>query len=390
MELEALAPVALPERVPAQRSRQPPHMSCEQLPKNTVKTYPALLAALAIASAPALRAQAAQEPANVTYNVEQTVTLSGIPEGSRTVKWWISIPGDDSNQEVLDLAASVPGKWSVVTEPDRGNRFLFTEVSSLSAPTLTAKFNFTLRRRAVLVAIDPQKVGPVTDSVRQVFAGDLLQDAPHMEVTPAIAAMAAKACGAESNPAVEAKLLQTLVAGTTVHYSRDPSKSKFSPGDAETCLAHGGGTCTDIHSLFIALARARGIPARLQMGYRLREANEGKNVDPGYRCWAEYFLPGYGWVPTDLVEAEDPKGLGPDRWFSGLTARRLWLNQGREFNLPDRASTSHRVNTMIIGYAEIDGVEARVLPEGDKPAQLSRTVMFTEVKSPAAGSVALN
>jgi transglutaminase-like putative cysteine protease len=187
----------------------------------------------------------------VTYRVEQTVTLSGIPEGSRTVKRWISIPGNDSNQEVLDLATSVPGKWSIVTEPDRGNRFLFTEVSAVSAPTLTAKFNFTLRRRSVFVTIDPEKVGPITDAVRRVFAGDLLQDTPHMEVTPAIAAMATKACGAESNPAIEVKLLLTLVAGTTVHYSRDPSKSKYSPGDAEICLAHGGGTCTDIHSLFI-------------------------------------------------------------------------------------------------------------------------------------------
>jgi hypothetical protein len=355
-----------------------------------MRTSPALLAAIAIGCASVSQAQTAQEPSTAVYKVQQAVTLSGIPEGARTVKWWISIPGDDSNQQVLDLSASVPGKWSIVTEPDRGNRFLFTEVSAPAAPTLSAKLEFTLRRQSVSVVVDPAKVGQVTDTVRRVFADDLVLDAPHMEVTPAIAAMAAKACGTESNPAVEAKALLTLVAGTTIHYSRDPSKSKYSPGDAEICLAHGGGTCTDIHSLFIALARAQGIPARLQMGYRLREANEGKNVDPGYRCWAEYFLPGYGWVPTDLVEAEDPKGLGPDRWFTGLTARRLWLNQGREFNLPDRASNSHRVNTMIIGYAEIDGVEARVLPEGDKPAQLSRTVLYTELKSPAPALVAAN
>ena len=53
-------------------------------------------------------------------------------------------------------------------------------------------------------------------------------------------------------------------------------------------------------------ARARGIPARLQMGYRLRETNEGKEVDPGYRCWAEYFVPNYGWVSADIVEADAP------------------------------------------------------------------------------------
>jgi len=348
-----------------------------------MRTTPALLTALAIGSAPALPAQTPQEPSAVTYQVKQTVTLSGIPDGARKVKWWISMPSDDSYQKVLDFAASVPGKWSMVSEPDHGNRFLFTEVSTPSTSTLTATLDFSLRRQSIRVSIDPAKVGPITDTVRRAFADELLQSAPHMEVAPDIASMANNACGTESNPAIEAKLLLKLVAGSTVHYSRDPSKPKYSPGDAESCLTHGGGTCTDIHSLFIALARARGIPARLQMGYRLREANEGKNVDPGYRCWAEYFLPGYGWVPTDLVEAEDPKGLGAERWFSGLTARRLWLNQGREFDLPDRDSKGHRVNTMAIGYAEIDGVEARVLPAGETPSQLSRTVFYTEVR-PAA------
>jgi transglutaminase-like putative cysteine protease len=355
-----------------------------------MRTSALLLAALAIVNVPVLFAQTSPEPTSTTYQVEQTVTLSGIPAGAHTVKWWISIPGADSNQEVLDLAATIPGNWSIVTEPDRGNRFLFTEISEPAATALTAKLDFTLRRQSVSIAIDPAKVGPINDTVRKVYADELILDAPHMQVTPGITAMAAKACGNESNPAIEANALLNLVASTTIHYSRDPSKSKYSPGDAEICLAHGGGTCTDIHSLFIALARSRGIPARLQMGYRLKEANEGKRVDPGYRCWAEYFLPGYGWVPTDLVEAEDPKGLGAARWFSGLTARRLWLNQGREFNLPDRASTGHRVNTMIIGYAEIDGVEARVLPDGDKPAQLSRTVLCTEVRSPAPALVAVD
>jgi transglutaminase-like putative cysteine protease len=390
MELNELAPTALPERVPGKPSRSPSLPPTAPPVANTVKIYLCLVTAFAIGSAPTRADQTTDEPTNATYRVEQTVTLSGIPEGARKVKWWISIPGNDSNQEVLDLAASVPGEWSVVTEPDRGNRFLFTEVSAAAAPTLTAKFSFTLRRRSVLVTIDPAKVGPITDAVKRVYADELVPNAPHMGVTPAIAALAAEACGAESNPATEAKLLQCLVAGSTVHYSKDPSKSKYSPGDAEICLANGGGTCTDIHSLFIALARARGIPARLQMGYRLREANEGKDVDPGYRCWAEYFLPGYGWVPTDLVEAEDPKGLGPARWFSGLTARRLWLNQGREFNLPGRDSRDHRVNIMTIGYAEIDGVAARVLPEGDKPAQLSRTVRYTEVRSQATALVTAN
>ena len=322
-------------------------------------------------------------PVTTTYRVEQNVTLSEIPAGAKTVKWWISIPNDDRYQEVLDFSVvAAPGTWSTVTEPDHGNRFMLVEVASPAAGSLTTKVAFTLRRRSVFTEIDPAKVGPITDSHRRLFVDELRQDAPHMAVSPRIAKMANETCGTETNIEKQANLLLNKVADYADHYSKDPTKPKCSIGDAEDCMTNAGGCCTDMHSMFIALARARGIPARLQMGYRLREANVGKEVDPGYRCWAEYFVPGYGWVSADIVEADDPKGLGRTRWFSGLTERRLWLNEGREFNLAGRAVTDHRVSTMVIGYAEIDGVEARVLADDVTkiPAQLSRTVRYTEIK----------
>jgi hypothetical protein len=154
-------------------------------------------------------------------------------------------------------------------------------------------------------------------------------------------------------------------------------------------MTNGGGCCTDLHSLFIALARARGIPARLQMGYRVLEKDENKEVDPGYRCWVEYFLPGCGWVPADIVEADAVDGMGPARWFAGLTERRLWLNSGREFTLEPRQAQKTPVNTMIIGHAEIDGVPARVLPDGPLEAQLKRKVHFTEVRGDASTKVGM-
>lgn len=332
--------------------------------------------------------QALPENVTRTYRVQQNVTLTEIPAGAKTVNWWISIPQDDRFQDVLDFnVVSAPGKWSIVRDPDHGNRIMKVEITAPSAGSLTTKVEFLLRRRSVFVDVDAAKVGPITETHKGLFIDELRKDAPHMQVTPAISAMAEKACGAETNLAKEASALLNAVADYADHYSKDPSKPKCSLGDAGDCMTNAGGCCTDMHSLFIALARSRGIPARLQMGYRLREANEGKEVDPGYRCWAEYFLPNYGWIPADIVEADDPKGLGRDRWFSGLTERRLWLNEGREFDLAGRAVTSKRVNTLVIGYAEIDGVEARVLPEGDKLAQLSRTVQYTEVKpAPAVAS----
>lgn len=346
-----------------------------------MKLPPLSVAAALLATSIFVRAQAGVEPVTRTYHIRQNVTLSDIPAAAKSIKWWISIPDDDRYQDVLDFsAAAVPGTWHVVTEPEHGSRFLMIEVMAPSTKSLVATVEFTLRRRSVLADIDANKVGTITDSLRQLLAPELRKDAPHMQVTPGIEKMADETCGTETNMAIQAKLLLGKVADFADHYSKDPTKRKFSVGDASDCVAGAGGTCTDMHSLFIALARARGIPARLQMGYRLREANEGKENDPGYRCWAEYFLPGYGWVPTDIVEADDPKGLGRARWFSGLTERRLWLNQGREFDLPGRTVTAHRVNTMIIGYAEIDGTEVRVLPDGELKAQLSRTISYTELK----------
>lgn len=329
---------------------------------------------LALLPVPGLIAADAS-PSVTTYQVRQTVTLSDIPAGTAKVEWWISVPDDQRHQDVLDIdVVSAPGTWRMVQEPDHGNRFLLLEVPAPSVDTLTAVIEFTLRRESTFTAIDPDQAGAITDSHRRAFAEDLRLDSLHMQVTPEIAALAAAAVAGETNVARQTRRLLDAVADHADHYGKNPSKSRHSEGDATVCLVNGGGTCTDLHSLFIAMARSRGIPARLQMGYRLLERNRDKAVDPGYRCWAEYFLPGYGWVSTDIVEADADDGLGRDRWFAGLTDRRLWLHAGRDFPLPGAG----RVNIMPIGYALIDGIPARVLPSGDLPAQLSRQVWFTE------------
>lgn len=117
------------------------------------------------------------------------------------------------------------------------------------------------------------------------------------------------------------------------------------------------------------------------MGYRLQPKNAGIEVDPGYRCWAEYFISGYGWIPADIVEADAASDAGGrSHWLRGLTERRVHLNEGRDFDLPFKESPN-RVNLMSIGYAEIDGKPARVLPEGQKLPQLTRKVQYTEISS---------
>lgn len=339
-----------------------------------------LLVALSVAGSTAERADTIPRGETRTYRVQQTVKLSDIPEGTKSVCWWISIPDNERHQDVLDFSVvTAPGKWRVERDADRGNRFLYVEVDAPKPPAIEAVIEFTLRRDPVLAELDASKVTPITDLHRRMYAEEVRLDAPHMEVTAEIAEMAKTVCGDEANPATQARMLLQHVAGVADHYSKDPTKPNCGIGDSAVCIEMGGGCCTDLHSLFIALARARGIPSRMQMGYRIDPKNEGKVYDPGYRCWVEYFVPSYGWISADIVEADAVDGLGPARWFTGLTEWRLWLNEGREFQLRP-AQAGPRVNTMIIGHAEIDGQAARVLPEGELQAQLSRTIRFVEVR----------
>lgn len=356
--------------------------------------FPVLFTALALLAIPcglyaadspkAAPASAASERP-VTYKIKQIVRLDDIKAGAKNVRMWVAIPDDDANQRVLDFnVVSTPGKWDIVTDLENRARFLKVDLQNPKESAFDVTVELVVVRRPVFVAVDPKKVTALSPALRKAFSEHLTHVAPHMEVTAKVQQLADEACGVETNPAKEASLLMAYVAKVSDHYSysKDPLMPKCGIGDVANCLKQKGGCCTDLHSLFIALARARGIPARLAMGYRLQEKNVGKLVDPGYRCWVEYFLTNYGWISADIVEADTPNGLGPARWSTGLTARRVALNAGREFKLAADLKVG-RVNHMSHGYAEIDGVPARLLPEGDLKPQITRQVEFTELANPA-------
>lgn len=81
---------------------------------------------------------------------------------------------------------------------------------------------------------------------------------------------------------------------------------------AAAALARGLGDCTDFTDLFVALCRARGIPARHVAGYLFKW-----KATP-LHSWAEFWLPGVGWAPVDLLRCK----LGRER-FGEMAADRL-------------------------------------------------------------------
>ncbi|MDZ4755771.1 MAG: hypothetical protein SGJ11_14900 [Phycisphaerae bacterium] len=108
------------------------------------------------------------------------------------------------------------------------------------------------------------------------------------------------------------------------------------------------------------------------------KAKTSEPYDPGYRCWAKYHVPTLGWIPTDIVAADAADPANPLRWGS-LSETKAWLWHGRSFELTPKAA-SGTIDTMICGWAEIDGQPIDVLPAEDgTTSKLRRTVRYEVV-----------
>src|SRR5262245_44999480 len=118
------------------------------------------------------------------------------------------------------------------------------------------------------------------------------------------------------------------------------------------------GTCTEFHGLYVARARALGIPARFAFGFNVPTKPKGQIA--GYHCWSEVYLPGTGWFAVDATEAwkrDDP--VERSFYFGNLDANRVQFTTGRDISLvpPQRSGP---VDTFIFPLAEIAGKRIEV------------------------------
>jgi len=146
---------------------------------------------------------------------------------------------------------------------------------------------------------------------------------------------------------------------------RDPATIGCGPGNVCLLLQKPGGKCTDIHSVFVALCRAAGVPAREIFGIRLGK-NDVQEITQWQHCWAEFFLPGYGWVPVDPADVrklmlkrnldiDSPETSELRRYFWGAwDAYRVKLASGRDLLL-NPPQSGLPLNTFGYPYAEVDG-----------------------------------
>ena len=152
---------------------------------------------------------------------------------------------------------------------------------------------------------------------------------------------------------------------TVENMYRDPETRGCGKGDVCYLLIRPGGKCTDISSVFVALCRAAGVPAREVFGLRLGKQAE-QDITTWQHCWSEFFLPGAGWVPADPADVlkamlvEKLQLTSPriaelrDDFWGGIDAYRFKLASGRDLVL-NPAQSGEPLNTFGYPYAEVGG-----------------------------------
>jgi transglutaminase-like putative cysteine protease len=89
-------------------------------------------------------------------------------------------------------------------------------------------------------------------------------------------------------------------------------------------LRQGKGDCSEYSDLFVALCRAKNIPARVVTGYTVQI-----DTDLSKHNWAEVYMQDYGWVPFDPTSGDVKNTFLKNRTFSNLSPVYIYLSHTR-------------------------------------------------------------
>jgi transglutaminase-like putative cysteine protease len=278
------------------------------------------------------------------FSLTYAATIKHLPPG-RKVRVWIPSPTENSFQQINLINSSYPARTQLSVEPKYGNQIQYFETIIPSTGKISFESTYAIVRHEVAPSKhkgNPQKIR-LPKHQRELFL------APNTLVPLA---------GKHDKLLRDMPLTYDSLAQSRWLYNRvgdyltyDKRQAGYGHGDVLWTCDSRCGNCSDFHSLFIALARMRGIPARFEIGFPLPlDRSEGPIV--GYHCWASFFIAGTGWIPVDISSGEKHPELRP-YYFGNLSENRVAFTTGRDIKLvPKQAGKP--LNFFIYPHAEVD------------------------------------
>jgi transglutaminase-like putative cysteine protease len=281
------------------------------------------------------------------FTFTYTTHVAAMPTGAHQLRIWVPLPYEERSQSVTDIKIESPARFKVEHEKEYGNRYAYLTVDSDDAKgPFDIRMTFhaqRMERHVSLTMSDDPPAQPLVSPAR-FLAPDRL-----VPINGEIAQLSGKTTEGAAQPVDKARRLYDYIIAT-MHYDHDGSG--WGRGDAIWACDNKHGNCTDFHSLFIAMARAAGIPARFEIGFSIPTKGDA-GVIGGYHCWAEFYVQGIGWIPVDASEAWKDKDK-VDFYFGGLDQNRVMFTMGRDIRLKP-GQKGEPLNYFVYPYAELDG-----------------------------------
>ena len=283
------------------------------------------------------------------FHVRYVTSMKDCPVGE-SYRLWIPVPHNDLHQLVEGMKVSGPTEGSLQTESRFGNTMYFFEgVCTSKQMDFTIEYDIT--RHVYDVNLDSMtdvsiEETPDASMAKYLAASSLCYVSPQVK--------------AEAEELAKGK--SSVIEITRAYYDHildkmayDKNHQGWGRGDISHACDVGKGNCTDFHTYFNALCLASGIPSRFQIGMWGRyQAEVGEYQTGGYHCWTEFHVPGHGWVPVDISEADKDTPLNKDLYFGQQSGNRVTLSSGRDIVLmPQQSGTP--LNFFVNPYAEIGG-----------------------------------
>ena len=292
-----------------------------------------------------------EKPESRKFRFDYGATLAGLPAGSK-VRVWVPVPQNTTFQRISWFKPELPAKPEIGTEEEYGNKILYFETQAPASGEVKFDLSWQVQRNEVL-----DHRGAAGDALPIELskkARERLLQADKMVPVGGKSLSLIEGVDLPEDPLALGKLLYERVED---HMMYDKSRPGYGSGDAEWACDSKFGNCTDFHSLFISLARAKQMPAQFEIGFPL-PPERGQGPIGGYHCWAFFHTDKNGWVPVDISEADKHPDL-KKYYFGNLTEDRVTFSSGRDITLVPKQD-GEPLNFFVYPYVEVDG---RSLPQ---------------------------
>jgi len=245
------------------------------------------------------------------WQVHDVTTTIELTERTANGRVWLPLAMDElpGYQRTLATRFEAPGAKlaEVVATPGQDTRLLrvaFTDTAAPQRVILTQRI--ATRDRAVDLGAKP--------GMKPLSAAELrpyLQPTSLAPLDGKVKQTAEQIQKDAGNPADTIAKAQAIYDWVIEHTRREGSVRGCGTGNVAFMLESGNlsGKCADLNGLWVALARATGIPARDAYGVRVDDSVHGYkslgksgDVTKAQHCRADFYAEGHGWIPVDPAD----------------------------------------------------------------------------------------